>query len=471
MNVNALLDQLEELWRRRNAFKSLLAFLIILNIGFISIGSALHILLSNVNYLSKPEEYFTFYSYFSLAVGLSNILLILFWSYWRTLPKLFGYQIGILFAPNSDPDCEDLVFSLYEQFKKDLSRRGIINEITHKLLPRDMAVNNNDDANRIIENSGARLLIYGNIRRGKIDGDQTEGFESISFTLRHRSLAEAEIKPVVTDLANALAYRAFISKDKNSFIDKRILVENISEVASFFIAMALTLEGRLIEAESILEHLITMLDQKLLISRSDAQLRLFRNSVVSCLTVNLEARCTQIYFDHVVDNIAQRCVDEYAQRCVDIQNRILSINKKTSKHYLFQAVLYFHFGDIGRSKTCIKKALELSPENNAAPYFSYAFIYLWQENYEKALRNYLRAEKCTDYTLDVIMSVIFFLQSVARSHPDKVQIKFGLAYINERFFDTTKAIEDYESFLENTKDTNKYRPLREYATQRLALLK
>ncbi len=471
MNIQALLDQLEELWMRRSALKSLIGFLIILNIGCASVGSLLHFLLSNIKFLSKPEDYFTFYSYFAVVITLLNVLLLFVWAYWRSVPRLGDPEIGILFAPNSDRDCEELVFSLYEKFNQDLSRRGFSKRITHKLLSRDMAVNNADDANRMIEKSGARLLIYGNVRKGNIEGEHTEGFESISFTVRHRSLAEAEVKPVLTDMANALVYRAFVSKDKNSFIDKRTLVENIGEVASFFIAMALTLDGELNEAESMLEKLLSTLERKLLDSRNVIQLNLFKNSVVSCLTVTLEARCSQIYHEHVIENVTQRHVDKYARECMGLQEKILSLNQRTSKYYLLDAVLHFHFGDVGKAKYCVKKALSLSPVNFAAPYFSAAFLDLWQERYDRALTYYLKAEKCTDYTTDVILSVIFFLQSIARSHPEKVQIRFGLAYMNDRFYDPTKAIDDYESFLRATSDINKYKRLRDHAMKRLEALK
>lgn len=471
MNIKGLLDQFEELWKRRSALKSLIAFLIILNILFASLASILHVILSNIKFLSKPEDYFTFYSYSAVVISLANVLLLCIWAYWRSVPRLVDQKIGILFAPNSDRDCEELVFSLYEQFKQDLSSRSISKRITHKLLPRDMAVNNADEANRMIELSGARLLIYGNVRKGNIDGEHTEGFESISFTVRHRNLAEAEVKPVLTGLANALVYRSFVSKAKNSFIDKRTLVVNIGEVASFFIAMALTLDGELNEAETILEELLSTLDGKLLNSRNMIQLNLFRNSVSSCLTVTLEARCSQIYFEHVVDNVTQRYVDKYAQECMELQERIVALNPRTSKYYLMDAILHFHFGDIGKAKNCVKKALSLSPVNSAAPYYSAAFLDLWQERYDRALTYYLKAEECTDNTHDMIRSLFLFLQSIARSHPEKIQIKFGLAYINDRFYDSVKAIEDYESFLGATNDVNKYKRLRDYATKHLELLK
>ncbi len=471
MDIKAPLDQLEELWKRRSALKSLIAFLIALNIGCASLASVLHVILSNIKFLSKPEDYFTFYSYSAVGISLANLLLLCLWAYWRSVPRLFDKNIGILFAPNSDRDCEELVFSLYEQFRQDLSKRGISKRINHKLLPRGMVVNNTAEANKMIELSGARLLIYGNVRKGNIDGEHTEGFESISFTVRHRNLAEAEVKPVLRDLANALVYRAFVSKDKNSFIDKRTLIENIGEVASFFIAMALTLDGELNEAESILENLLSILERKLLGSRNVIQLNLFKNSVTSCLTATLEARCSQIYYEHVVDNVTQRHVDKYAQKCMALQERILSLNQRTSRYYLLIAVLHFHFGDVAKAKNCVKQALGLSPVNSAAPYYSAAFLDLWQERYDRALMYYLKAEECTDYTLDMILSVIVFLQSIARSHPEKIQIIFGLAYINDRFYDSTKAIEDYESFLRATNDINKYKRLRAYATKRLESLK
>lgn len=465
-----LIDQFEEMWKRRSSLKSLVGFLIILNVGCTSLGAALHLILSNINYLSNPKDYFSFYSYFAVAISLLNIFLLLVWTYWRSVPRLSEPEIGILFAPNSDRDCEELVFSLYEKFKQDISGRKISKRITHKLLSRDMAVNNADEANKMIALSGARLLIYGNVRKGNIDGELTEGFESISFTVRHRNLAEAEVNPVLTDMTNALIYRAFVSKDKNSFIDKRTLVNNIGEVASFFIAMALTLDGELDEAEPILEELLSTLEEKLLHTRNVIQLKLFRNSVVSCLTVTLEARCSQIYNEYVVNNVTQRHVDKYARECMRLQERILSLNQMTSKYYLLDAIFHFHFGDIGKAKNSVKKALDLSPANSAAPYFSAAFLDLWQDRNDRALTNYLKAEKCTDYTMDMILSVIFFLQSIASSHPKKLQIKFGLAYINDRFYDSTKAIEDYALFLKSTSDVNKNKRLREYATMRLEQL-
>ena len=470
MNI-ALLDQLEELWKRRSTLKSLVAFLILLNIGCVSLGSMLHVIFENINFLAIPDNYSTFYLYSAVVIGLANVFLLCIWAYWRSVPRLVDQNIGILFAPNSDRDCEELVFSLYEQFKQDLSTRGISTRITHKLLPRDMAVNNADEANKMIELTGARLLIYGNVRKGNIDGEHTEGFESISFTVRHRNLAEAEIKPVLTDLANALIYRAFVSKNKNSFIDKRTLAVNIGEVASFFIAMALTLDGELNEAETILEELLSTLERRSLDSRNVIQLHLFRNSVSSCLTATLEARCIQVYNEHVVDNITQRHVDKYVRKCMELQERIVSLNPRTSKYYLMDAILHFHFGDIGKAKNCVKQALSLSPVNFSAPYYSAAFLDLWQERYDRALTYYLKAEKCTDYNLATILSVIIFLQSIARSHPEKIQIKFGLAYINDRFYDAAKAIEDYESFLGATNDVNKYKRLRDYATKHLELLK
>ena len=76
MNIKGMLDQLEELWKRRSALKSLIAFLIILNIGCISLGSILNVLLSNIKFFSKPEDYFTFYSYFAVVISLANVFVL-----------------------------------------------------------------------------------------------------------------------------------------------------------------------------------------------------------------------------------------------------------------------------------------------------------------------------------------------------------------------------------------------------------
>jgi hypothetical protein len=53
-------------------------------------------------------------------------------------------------------------------------------------------------------------------------------------------------------------------------------------------------------------------------------------------------------------------------------------------------------------------------------------------------------------------------------HPDKLQLLFGLAFVNEYFFDITRAVDDYRKFLEKA-DTHRHKKLIEYSKSRITL--
>lgn len=274
-NVKSILDQLYDFWKRRSTFKALIFFILLTNFSLFSIFSFSYFTFDKVKLLETPEEFKNFVFVLAGIYGIINLSIILLWIYWRNVHHIPISGIGIIFAPHSDPECNDLVYRLYDQFKLDLEKRKPTDQITYKILPENRIVRNHDDAINLLTATGARLVIHGFVQKGKIKNEQVEGFKTISFTLRHRTLRQAERKPVMHALASALAYRKFTAYEKNSFFEKDVVIENISEVSCFFISMGLALDGKLESSRKILENVLINMEPKMKNPHRNPQLLIF----------------------------------------------------------------------------------------------------------------------------------------------------------------------------------------------------
>lgn len=149
----------------------------------------------------------------------------------------------------------------------------------------------------------------------------------------------------------------------------------------------------------------------------------------------------------------------------------MSLNKRTSDYYLQKAIILFHFNKIKSSFDAVRKAQKLAPTNSPGPHFSFAFLYLWNEDYTRALREYRKAERCTISGIDFILDIILFLQNLYKNCPEKKQLLYALAFINEKYFDRVQAIKDYHTFISETNSIPRMAVLRSHAIRRLSFLK
>lgn len=456
-----LVDVISSLWIKRHTFKSLVGFIIVLNSIFFVLVPTIYKIFSASEKLVSAEQKIQFFTTSAIIIGISNILLIGVWLFWRSNPFIAGNKIGIIFAPHYNAECNTLIHNLFEEFKVELGNSKYNNYFKIKFLPEFKKIQNDDDALNLVLKSKARILIYGYYQTGKIKNEDSQGFTSISFTLRHRKLANEEKKTYLDDVASALAYRSFVVKEKNSFIEKSVVINNLSEVVRFFISLGLTLDGKSDFAIPLLEELREKNEHKIKISHSIDQLRIFNRAVISCLEINFRAKLITLYRNELIDNITLRELDETALKIQNILNNLFQLNKRFSEYYLMQAIIHFHFGKLQDSKDAVIRAKKLSPINSSKPHFSFAFLYMWNEDYVNAIRSYRKAEKCSDAQIISIMDILLFLQGVLKLHPDKIQLFFSLGYLNEKYFDKSQSVNDYKVFLMKSENDPKLNYLRE----------
>jgi hypothetical protein len=189
INVKRFLEQIQYLWERRSTFKGLIGFLLVAY-GLLAILDSVSLFILKNAQLLDNIGYFLKFAFISAGIyGFVTLCIIALWAYWRSIPKIRAGKIGIIFAPHSDLDCTELIQRLFGKFKLNCEKLKLTTDLSFKLLPDNFIVKDSEDAHKLIQQTGARLVIHGQIQRGKLHDESMEGFKPISFTIRHRSLS------------------------------------------------------------------------------------------------------------------------------------------------------------------------------------------------------------------------------------------------------------------------------------------
>ena len=122
--------------------------------------------------------------------------------------------------------------------------------------------------------------------------------------------------------------RSFVFQDANSFVEKTIVVRNISEVSSFFVAIALTLDGKVLEAIPIFEHLLSGVTLQKRVANRSPQVELFHKAIRDCLQIAYLHQLHGIYDKHIVERITAPEIDDHVQQFESKLKRIEQLSAK-----------------------------------------------------------------------------------------------------------------------------------------------
>jgi tetratricopeptide (TPR) repeat protein len=464
------MHKLKGLWHERATLSGLIVFFLSLNFFLGPIACWLYCTLKDFEKFKTSDTPIFLFVTLILAFVFANTLLLAVWFYWRSLPRFQSHENAILFAPHFDSECGGLVQSIFQRFVYELRQRVPNGFISPYFLPPNQKVQNSEEAHRLLNETGARLIVYGRFDQGQQDGQEIRGFKRVSFTLKHRDLMEWEQKAVTEDLGRALAYRAFTIQTQNSFIENDVVINNLAEVALFFVALALTLEAKLDIAITILEELYSNIEININTGKNPPHLRQFFLSIKRCYSIALDAKFMNFYNTHLLENITDRNQDDKFIQANLLLRKLLDIDSKKSLYYLRQAILDLHFGNVDQAFKSIGEAKKLANENEPSPHFSLAFLCIWKGQYKRAISEYGKVVKTDKHSLAVYSGVLDFIQCFHNKYPDRPEFLFALGFMNQNFFDIEQSARDYGDFLNQAEEAIKFLPLVNYAKEQLTLL-
>jgi hypothetical protein len=394
-----------------------------------------------------------------------NVAAFFGWAWWREPKRFTSDEIGILFAPYVGVDCEQTVRETLVEFRRDLDRRGFTQVLTSEIGPGVVTLRNAQDAHQLLVSTGARLVIYGSVEQGQQNNRRRLGFTRISFSFRHTPLDPQQYRAVAQDSAPWLIGRQFSYFADNSFVEKQILVRNVSEVARYFVALALAISGRLDDALPILRDLRTDIAP----NRPGGDE--LRSTVKKLLEMTLVAKHVDVYHRQVVEAITTEEADEAIGECEKLVREAQRLSPQPDLYGLNLAIFAFHKGDTKAAMKLAKQARRAARPRDPAPVLSIAFLALWDGHFTEALKRYQLSVRCDDWDAQNLLGVVRFMATVFEHHPQKVQVKFAQGFVLDNLVEDHEAARsDYETFLALSDGRAEMKPLRDYAAERLAKL-
>jgi hypothetical protein len=469
MNLEFIVKLLEKYWHKRTSKTGLFFGLTILFLVLFVISQLVHPLLKDAGFITDDQAGNQFYDSICLMVFFAcGVIYFIIWLVWRQILIPHDNAIIVIFAPWAEDDHQDVVRRLYKQFNVELAARGLGKQVHAKLLPPEETVLNNEDVNRIMRERNARLVIFGRVAKGSLKGKKTEGFSEISFSIRHK------IAPEDTHLlASSFSIEDFQVLDENSFLHSHFASDNLSNCACAFIGIGLTAEGNFDTAKQIWQNLFQKSKAKAntAIANGAASIKHAKFSQFVSRWYQWNEYCWMVnyYNQNLVGKLTSRSGDEFALACEQRLKFISELNPKSPDYLHFQAILQFHRGDTRGALHTIEEIEKIMPKGISAM-FSRAFLTLWQRKYKPALRHFKQLAKLNCPPPPFVLSVITFYDALGTQYPDRHELKFGSAFVNDFFCDQKIARENYESFLNIANSAGAYAPLDAYASERLLVL-
>ena len=344
IDVRWLQDQFRYLWGRRGTRRGLLIFILLLNATLFSMLPFVSMFINNTTILNTAGQWLWFIVIYVGILGAANLFLLMLWAYWHSTPQARPGEVTVYFAPRAVSEAEDIVYKLYDSFSDRLHALDLVGFVTHSLVPKGIIIKNHREAHEFLNRTGGMVVIHGAIGRGRLRGRETEGFQEICFTVRHRVLQKGEVESIARDVAGAGLLRAYNIMQDDTFLGYDLVAKNLTEVATYLASLALALNGEVDRAREILETLLIRVKEIRGASIRSPQFRLFHQSIVNTLIFSLRCCYIQLYEDEVVDSITDRRADQAARTCEQYLSRIDTLRGDHRSTAMEMAIISFHFG-------------------------------------------------------------------------------------------------------------------------------
>jgi len=390
------------------------------------------------------------------------------WLLWRSIPTVPGAWAGVLFAASAEEEVQTLVRRLHTALDDQIADHGARGLVRTFFLPRNQAVGTLEDATRALDASGGRLIVWGAIRSGTIDGKVVSGFKNVNFTMRHRPLDSSELAGVRAALTPALVGRQWLFSEDQTFLGVDVVAANLTEVAVFALALVLAIDGNLQGAARLLVPLRQWTQGRSQQLRRTQSFLRFSDALRDLLLHVRYRQLLDLYNRELVDRITDRGADAVAHECQILADECAGLSRIPASLDLAKSTLAFHFGRMDDALMLVDSAQRCDPAD-AAPLLSKAFLALWAGDYSRVGGLYRKAERRGPLGVEMLFQVVRFLQAVHARHPQRQELLFALAVANQHL-DRDLARQDFDSFLAATAARDDVEALRAEARRRLASL-
>jgi tetratricopeptide (TPR) repeat protein len=396
--------------------------------------------------------------YFSISSLVMQGIIILgvsvLWLYKRKIPRFSPQKAGILFSSSNPEELKSQALDLQERVRSELKDKDLLGLIEVRILPPHIIVSDVPAALEIVQKAKATLLVWGFFERSAVAGRTVTGFPKINFTYSHPSNISLQYHQQV---GLSLIGKKWTFEQQNEFLEKSLVVNNIAQVALNIVGMSLLVKGHFEQAEAIFVVLDAELEQFRTAPSMPPELAKFsanvRRNHVEAIAFQMHKEYQQIFRSLGIFHATKEEVGRWRMKL----NEAIRLDKRDSRLFVMLTILCFLAGDIDEALKSCKKAHECAPSADPSPDFCFAFLHLYTGDFRRARNSYkIALAKKGSYNTSLVAEILEFIQQAIAQYPDKFQLHFALALLNEERLDRSTAKQEYILFIERAKSDPYY---------------
>jgi len=305
-------------------------------------------------------------------------------------------------------------------------------QVSNKILDRE-------SASKIRLKSKAHYIIYGRVRE-KIVNEKEIFFFELDGEVAHSPIPKVESDKLAIEFSELLPRRIEIPKENDLYSFEFTSGWTII-VSKYVIAIAAACSGDLEHALSLFKEIDAFLKHRETEFKPIAKIK-----------DRIPNYIREIYLAYAKENYKRWCIDRDSQWLVEIKQYLESVpeNSRNNVSYLTQLSIVEFL--INRNiKECLD-ILHRIKHKDAIWYFNVAFLYAYNGELNKALKNYRKAIRL-NLQAEAINEIEEFIFWIVNNEPGKYQLYYCLGFYNWKVKgDFSKAIEDFENFLVHAKN-------------------
>ena len=390
----------------------------------------------------------TSYNYL-VILALLFVIIFYFWYKMRSIPRFSKKQLGVIFAPNFDPELEKDIQKIERALKKEIKKCDGEIKFIIKRLPCNIPIYSKVEAGKILKRSKASVVIWCNINKEKKGDDKVIGFPQISFTWSGPGTEMA--KKIL--IGSNVGMQATMN-DSTLIVDVNNMGVDIGLITRNIIAIKFMSCTRWRDAVTFFETLYE--DYKLrLRSRNNVHFKNATNNVGYCLAFSLSMLRGHEYQKYQKNkqflSIPKKCLEQW----ISDANRSIKLDPTNALHYIYKGLFLFLAGDVLGAIDAELKASKnaINNENFCNSNLSLGFLYTFQGNCTKFLEYYNNAfcpsRHCSQ---NLIVTCINFTKLIIENFSQKKQILMALVILELERGNKKQSYNLLKEFIESSSD-------------------
>jgi hypothetical protein len=366
----------------------------------------------------------TFKERTSLYSG-SSLLYGLYWFHLRRGPIFKTGENGIFFAFNKiDSKTEDTLNILYQKMIASVESENISSKIKIKILPSHISVLNEKQAALIRRKSKAKVLIWGNVERGTINGKNKDLCfnNTIRFTFEHR-LNRQGLYNFNKNISKIILRKDWSINESEQIIDRDYVVNNMKEISLYFIGWVLVLSPVRIDIDAGIEILGRIFvkykekieldyDEKILVSKIEW----------------LIGEYFAINFFNINPRIRDKNKGDKIERAKQLLEGVKDINIDKKYYILDECIINLLEGNISLAFENAEIATKIT--GGSSPFYSLAFLNYYTGKLGDGFAN-LKKAIGRNVPFDLLLIVEWYQEALSEDREKKyLNFPIGQIYYN-----------------------------------------